>query len=446
MNRARPSALLIRGGRLVDPFSGRDELTSVAIVDGVVAEAPPQHAAEIDATGWIVCPGLMDIHVHLREPGQSHKETIETGTAAAACGGFTAVACMPNTEPPLDHPEAIRAVIENGRRAEQCAVLPIAAITRARAGRQLTDFESLLDAGAVALSDDGTGVEDDAVMRAALLEAQRLDAVLIQHCEYQAISAGGVMHLGTVSRELGWPGLDPRSEEAMIERDIALCRETGGRYHVAHISTGRAVDLVRRAKAEGLPVTAEVCPHHLMLTDEACGEQDPNTKMHPPLRTRADVDACRRGLLDGSIDCLATDHAPHVPEEKDRGFRDAPPGIVGLETAVGVSALAMISSGLADWPQLVSWFTTGPAGVLKRSPWPIEAGRPANLTLLDPSARWTVNPSEFLSKGRNTPFSGWELIGRAMGTVRGSCVALSPAVALQTAGPLTDKSVSGADL
>jgi dihydroorotase len=262
-----------------------------------------------------------------------------------------------------------------------------------------------------------------------------LDALLMQHCEYRTISAGGVMHLGDVSRQIGLPGLDPRSEEAMLERDIDLCRQTGGRYHVAHISTARAIELVRQAKAQGLPVTAEASPHHLALTDEACADGDPNTKMHPPLRSRADVEACRQGLLDGTIDCVATDHAPHTGEEKAAGFKNAPPGIVGLETAVGVTAQAMIESGLADWPTLVAWFTSGPAGVLGAlSPSSAVAGKPsgialnapAELALLDPTRRWTVDPRQFSSKSRNTPFGGRELVGRGVATVRGRRLTLAP--------------------
>ena len=424
-------SLLIRGGRIIDPFTGRDEIADIAIVDGVVARAPTKEPHVIDATGWIVCPGLMDIHVHLREPGQTHKETIETGTAAAIAGGFTFVACMPNTKPPLDHPDAIHSVLERARSSGHCQVGPIAAITKCRSGNTITDFGVLLDAGAVALSDDGDGVEDDSVMQAAFQRAREVGAVLIQHCEYKAISAAGVMHLGDVSRRRGFPGLDPRSEEAMIERDIGLCREAGSRYHVAHVSTARAVDLVRRAKAEGLPVTAEVCTHHLVLTDEACAQGDPNTKMHPPLRPWADVEECRRGLIDGTIDCIVTDHAPHTVEEKAAGFLRAPPGIVGLETAVGLAARAMIESGLSDWPQLVAWFTVRPTAVLNRRPRPIEVGAKADLSLLSPLSRWTVDPQRFVSKGRNTPFLGWELTGKAIGTVQGRRVTVSPGAGLK---------------
>ena len=235
------------------------------------------------------------------------------------------------------------------------------------------------------------------------------------------------MHLGEVSRRLELPGLDPRSEEAMIERDLRLCRQTGGRYHVAHISTAKAVQLVREAKAEGLPVTAEVCPHHLLLTHEACAGGDPNTKMHPPLRTQRDMQACRRGLLDGTIDCIATDHAPHSAEEKATGFREAPPGIVGLETAVGLSARALIETHLADWSALIAWFTRGPALVLNRSLPSIVPGERADMSILDPTVRWCVHAEEFESKGRNTPFDGWTLQGRAVGTVCGRRIQLTTA-------------------
>ncbi|MFQ5495349.1 MAG: dihydroorotase [Phycisphaerae bacterium] len=422
-------AIRICHARVIDPFTGRDETGDLAIVHGRIADDAPAGARVIDAAGWIVCPGLCDMHVHLREPGQTHKETIESGTRAAAAGGFTSVACMPNTDPPLDNPDAVRRVLAEANRAGHCRVLPVACITRGRHGRELVDFAALRDAGAAAFSDDGSGVEDDRVMRAAFEQAARHDLLLIQHCEYRALSAGGVMHLGEVSDRLDLPGLDPRSEEAMIERDLGLCRETGGRYHVAHISTATAVDLIRRAKADSLPVTAEVTPHHLLLTHEACADRDPNTKMHPPLRTAEDVAACRHGLLDGTTDCIATDHAPHTAREKAAGFLSAPPGIVGLETAAGLAVRAMIQDAGADWPALLRWFTTGPKRVLGGVPegrgpndpadHGLISGRTADLTLIDPEAAWTVDPAFFASKSANTPFSGWNLTGRPQATIRG---------------------------
>lgn len=419
-------AFVIRNARVIDPFIGRDEVSDVVVVDGIVATDAPRDAVVFDGTGLIICPGFLDIHVHLREPGQTHKETIATGTSAAAAGGFTFVAAMPNTQPPVDNPAIVAEVLQSAREANHCEVGPVAAITQGRQGRVIVDFEALLRAGAVAFSDDGTGVEDDQVMREAFRAAQRVGAVLIQHCEYGDVSAGGVMHLGEVSRRLGFPGLDPRSEEAMIERDLALCEETGGRYHVAHISTARAVELVRQARNKGLPVTTEVCPHHLILTDKACADADPNTKMHPPLRGEEDVAACRNGLVDGTIDCIATDHAPHGAEEKSKGFLAAPPGIVGLETAIPLARLAMIESGLADWPELIRWFSKGPAEVLGLRRPSIQPEEPANLTVLDPKRGWRIDPATFCSKGRNTPFAGWDVIGRAWGSIRGDCVLREP--------------------
>jgi dihydroorotase len=412
-------SIVLRGGRVIDPDTSRDEIADVAIVGGLIGEDAPGGTYVLDAAGCIVCPGLIDIHVHLREPGFTHKETIETGTRAAAAGGFTYVACMPNTNPPLDHPDLVRLVIEKAERAGHCLVGPIAAITEGRRGRKVVDMAALKRAGAVGFSDDGDGVEDDEVMREAFVRAHEVGAVLIQHCEDRGLAAGGVMHLGAVSRRMGLPGIDPRAEESMIERDLQLCRETGARYHVAHVSTAKAVQLVREAKAGGLPMTTEVCTHHLMLTDEACLGNDPNTKMHPPLRTEEDVAACRGGLVDGTIDCIVTDHAPHAAEEKAKGFLKAPPGIVALETAVGLAARAMIESGSADWPRVVEWLTTGPARVLGLPTPSLRVGSEAAVTVIDPDLEWTVDPERFQSKGRNTPVSGWKLKGRAVATVIG---------------------------
>jgi len=416
------SGLVIEGARIIDPYSGRDEIGDVCVTDGRVSESAPKDARRIMGQNLIVCPGLADLHVHLREPGQTHKETIETGTAAAAAGGFTYVACMPNTRPPLDEPDQIRDVLDRAGKVGHCRVGPTGTITRGRGGKDLTDFGALREAGAVAFTDDGDGVERDDVMRRAFVMAAKLDVVLIQHCEYRDISAGGVMHAGEVAERLGLPGLDPKSEEAMIERDLDLCRETGGRYHVAHISTARAVELVRCAKAEGLPVTAEVCTHHLILTDEACSHRDPNTKMHPPLRPQRDVEACREGLIDQTIDCIVTDHAPHTLGEKDSGFLKAPPGIVGLETALALAARAMLDGEVTGWDQIVGWFTTGPSKVLNLEKRPITVGQSADLTIIDTLAEWTVDPECLLSMSKNTPFGGWNLKGRPLVTVNAQMV------------------------
>jgi len=422
LNRHEHKALLIKNARIIDPVSSRDSIGDIAITKGMVTEGAPAGAHVIDAAELILCPGLMDIHVHLRDPGQTHKEDIESGTAAAAAGGFTFVACMPNTQPPLDTPKQIRRVLKRAEEHGSCVVGPIACITKNRAGKEVADLPALYEAGAVAFSDDGTGVENDDVMREAFTLARKVDAVLIQHCEYKHLSKGGVMHLGEASRRLGLPGLDPRSEEAMIERDIALCRESGGRYHVAHISTAKAVELVRAAKREGLHVTSEVCTHHLVLTDEAVSADDPNTKMHPPLRSKHDVEACLAGLLDGTIDCIVTDHAPHAADEKAKGFLSAPPGIVGLETAVALAAKALIDANLADWPSMIAWFTVGPARVLGQKLHGIRLGLPANLTIIDPNAQWTVVPEKLLSRSKNTPFGGWTLTGRPSATILGAAL------------------------
>jgi len=425
MNTTQLDTLVVRGGRVIDPVTGRDEIADVAITGGRLVDSSPNGAKVLDAAGCIVCPGFADIHVHLREPGLEHKETIETGTLAAAAGGFTFVACMPNTNPPIDTPETVRFVLDKARQADHCDVGPVAAITHRRQGQQITDFKALLEVGAIAFSDDGDGVSDDAVMREAFKLAAECGAVLMQHCEYRSISVGGVMHLGEVSKRLGLPGLDPRSEEAMIQRDIALCRETRARYHITHVSTAKSVDLVRSARADGLPITAEVTPHHIVLTDEACADLDPNTKMHPPLRSRADTEACRMGLVDGTIDCIASDHAPHSRQDKSAGFIEAPPGIVGLETALPLVSKAMIETGLADWPALIKWFTAGPAKVLGLNPPSTRTGTPANLTIFDPDLVWTIDPGRFASKSGNTPFAGWEVSGKAIATVRGRRMSLS---------------------
>jgi dihydroorotase len=417
-------ALIIRGARIVDPFVGRDEEGDVFVVEGRFADTAPRDAMIIDAEDCLVCPGLFDMHVHLREPGFEDKETIATGSAAAAAGGFTRVACMPNTRPALDHPDVLHTIRERAAEANLCTVLPVAALTRGRRGKEIVDIAALLEAGAVAFSDDGDGIDRDDVMATACARAAEHNALIMQHCEFREISAGGVMHAGPVAERLGLPGLDPRSEEAMIERDLDLVRQTGARYHVSHISTARAVQMVREARAAGLPVTAEVTPHHLTLTHEACAEADPNTKMHPPLRTAEDVEACCAGLLDGTIDAIATDHAPHTPEEKAAGFRSAPPGVLGLETALGLAEHTFVKPDRADWPQVIGWFTSGPARVLRLPGWSLEPGQPAELAIFDLDAPRKVDPELSHSKSRNTPFAGWRLAVWARATVRGRAVTL----------------------
>jgi dihydroorotase len=401
------NSVLIRGGRIIDPAAGRDEVADLAVVEGRIAPADSVGGLPtFDAAGLIVCPGLVDIHVHFREPGQEHKEDIQTGSAAAATGGFTTVACMPNTTPAIDTPELVRRVIERAAEAGTCRVLPIAAITRQRAGRQVTDFDALREAGAVAFSDDGDGVEDDGVMLRALERAKAAGATIIQHCEYKSLAGGGVMHAGPTAQALGLPGIDPRAEIAMLERDLELVRRTRARYHAAHVSTAGAVELIRRAKAEGLPVTAEACPHHLLLTDRHCAAADPNFKMNPPLRPPSDVEACIAAVLDGTIDCLVTDHAPHTAQEKAAGFRQAPFGIVGLETSLALLATAFVSPGRLDWSQLIDRMTRKCRSVIGLQHEGLSVGATADLCVIDPEVEWTIEPSSFASRSRNTPFGG----------------------------------------
>lgn len=418
-------SLLIKNGRLIDPSQNIDETTPLLIAGGKVAAIGKQAGMTadetIDAGGLIVCPGLIDMHVHLREPGGEENETIESGTAAAAAGGFTAVACMPNTEPALDNDATIEYVLRQAARAGSCRVYPIGAITKGRAGRELAEIGLMLRAGAVAFSDDGVGVADAGTALRAMRYMSMFDALYIEHCEDKSLAGGGCMNAGVVATRLGMPGIPAVAEEMMIQRDLLLARQSGVRYHVAHISTAGAVELVRRAKAEassgGARVTTEVCPHHVLLTDESCSSFDTNFKMNPPLRTRRDVDACIAGVGDGTIDCLVTDHAPHGQHSKEHEFQDAPFGIIGLETALGLFIKAFIDAKVLDWPKLVRAMSTRPAEVLRVPGGTLKVGAPADVTLIDPAAEWTVDPGTFKSKCANTPFAGWKLRGRAVGTI-----------------------------
>ncbi len=413
------NGLLLRGGRLIDPASGRDEVGDLAIIDGRIATADQADRLPVfDAAGLIVCSGLTDMHVHLREPGQEHKEDIASGCRAAAAGGFTTIACMPNTSPALDTPELVRRVIDRAAEVGVCDVRPIAAITRGRAGHEVTDFAALKEAGAAGFSDDGDGVQDDDVMLEALRRAAAVDAVVIQHAEVRSLAAGGVIHPGPAACALGLPTLDPRAETAMVERDLALVRQTGARYHLAHVSVAGTIDLVRRAKADALPVSAEVCPHHLLLTNEACAGGDPNFKTNPPLRSAADAAACRAGLLDGAIDCVVTDHAPHTAEEKASGFLRAPFGVVGLETCVAVLATELIGPGMLDWAGLVARMSCNPRCILGLDQQSLDTGAPGNVCVIDPDVSWVIDPAQFRSRASNTPFVGRRASARVALTIR----------------------------
>ena len=412
--------LLLRGGRVVDPSQGIDRIDDVLVRDGlVVAIGPAETGADemIDATGLIVAPGLVDMHVHLREPGREEDETIETGTRAAIAGGFTSVACIPNTEPPVDTQATVEFIHQKAMRADTCNVFVVGCVSRNREGKELADIGQLVEAGAVAFSDDGAPVYDAELMRRALEYCSMFDKPILAHEEVLELSRGGVMNEGIVSLLLGLAGMPAAAEDVMIGRDTALAESTGGRLHVMHVSTAGGVDLVRMAKARGVRVTAEACPHHFTLTDEALRGFDSNYKMSPPLRTAADVEAIIAGIVDGTIDCIATDHAPHAPEKKMLELDRAPFGIIGLETAVGLSVTRLVATGRIGWPRLIEAMSTLPARILGINRGTLRPGSVADITLIDPECAWQVDVKRFCSKSVNSPFDRWTLRGRAVATI-----------------------------
>ncbi len=420
--------LAIRGGRVIDPSQGIDVVADLFLRDGVVAGVGPQAAGKgraddsIDATGLIVAPGLVDMHVHLREPGREEDETIETGTASAVAGGFTSVACIPNTEPPIDTQGIVEFIHQKAARADACNVFVVGCVSRNREGKELADIGQLVEAGAVAFTDDGAPVYDAELMRRALEYCRMFDKPILAHEEVLELSRGGVMHEGLVSLVLGLGGMPAAAEDVMIGRDVALAEVTGGRLHVMHLSTAGGVELVRAAKAKGIRVTAEACPHHFTLTDECLRSFDSNFKMSPPLRTAADVEAILGGIVDGTIDCIATDHAPHAREKKMLELDRAPFGIVGLETALGVTATRLVASGRIGWPRLIEAMSTLPARILGIERGTLAPGAVADVTLIDPAMEWQVDAASFRSKSANTPFDRWTLRGRAVATIVGGRV------------------------
>ncbi len=421
--------LLVKGGRVVDPTLGIDGAFEVLIVDGHVASVAEKAkgirgAQVLDATGLVVTPGWIDMHVHLREPGQEYKETVRTGTLAAAAGGFTAVACMPNTSPPIDNRSVTEHIMSEARQSGFTRVYPIGAVSKGQKGDELAEIGDMVSAGAVAISDDGYPVRNAELMRRALLYAQHYDIPVIQHAQDMDLTAGGVMHEGEWSTRLGLPGIPGSAEDVMVARDVILSEDTGGRYHVAHLSTARSLEMVRQAKARGLPVTCEVTPHHLLLTDEAVAESgfSTNTKMNPPLRSTKDREALLNGLADGAVDAIASDHAPHHTDEKDVQFSLAPFGIIGLETNLGLCYDRLVRPGIISLSRLVELFSSNPARILNVAGGTLAEGAPGDLTLFHTGRTVTVRSARFRSKARNTPFEGWKLRGRPMLTVLGGRV------------------------
>ncbi len=414
--------VLVRGGRVVDPAQGLDAIRDVRVENGRIAEIGEHLQAHdwgfeetdiIDATGAIVAPGFIDMHVHLREPGQTHKETIATGAAAAVAGGFTAVACMPNTEPALDTPAVIAEVLRLAEAAGLARVHPVAAVTRARAGKELAPFWQLRDAGAVAFSDDGATIADARVLRQAALYALDVPGVFIQHCEDHELKGSAVMHEGARAHRLGLPGSPGLAEDVIVARDVLISRETGKPFHIAHVSTATSLDVIRFARAAGAMVTCEATPHHLLLTDERVTGFRADAKVNPALRGDADRSALGVAVRDGTIDALATDHAPHTRAEKERLISEAPVGFSGLEIAIGAYALA-----LADLPveRFVSLLSTNPARILGVAGGSLHIGAAADITVFA-DRQWTVDASKFYSLGRNTPFDGWQFPRRTIATV-----------------------------
>ena len=434
--------LLIKGGRVIDPASGLDGTADVLIRDGLIAEvgsgaggrgiSAPEGTRVVDAGGLVVTPGFVDLHTHLREPGFEEKETIESGTRAAAAGGFTTLCCMPNTEPALDTAAALQFVLRSARATGIVRVYPIGAVTRGRKGQQLAEMAELTAAGAVAFSDDGDCVADGAMMRHALEYSLIVRRPIVQHAEDRSLSHGGAMNEGPVAARLGLPGWPRQAEEVIVARDLQLAEMTGAHLHVAHASTAGTVDLIRQARARGVHVTAEATPHHLTLTDDLVGGHwwsvtaslppyDARTKVNPPLRTGADAGALLDGLKDGTVDCVATDHAPHATADKQCEFQLAAFGIANLETALG-SVLSLVHEGKLALPEAVATMTSRPAAVFRLPGGRLAPGAPADVTVFDPDREWNVDPQQLFSKGKNTPLAGHFLRGQVLYTVVGGDV------------------------
>ena len=409
--------ILIKNGHVIDPANGIDKVTDIYVKDGIIAEVGADEDLSgidmevIDATDKIVAPGLVDMHVHLREPGQEYKETIETGTRAAAYGGVTSVACMPNTEPVCDNETVVRFIKERAKETGYVNVFPIGAISKGLEGKFLAEIGEMAFNGAVAVSDDGRPVENSALMRRAIEYSDMFDITVISHCEDMALGEGD-MNEGAVASEMGLRGISPAAEEVMAARDILVAESVGGRVHIAHISTKGTVELIRRAKERGVKVTCETCPHYFSLTDEACRGYNTNAKMNPPLRTPEDVLAIKEGLKDGTIDCIVTDHAPHHPDEKNCEFGNAKNGIVGLETSLGLGIKNLVNEGYLTMSQLIEKMSKNPSEILGISKGTLGVGRSADIVIFDPEKPWTVDIEKLHSKGKNSPYDGFTLYGK----------------------------------
>ncbi len=415
--------LLIKRGRLVDPVGGVGGVMDLLIRDGKIAglgsDLGDQADKVLDAEGMVVCAGFVDMHVHLRDPGFEYKEDILTGTQAAARGGVTTLACMANTKPVVDNPEQVKYVLDKAQTACGVRVLPVAAVSVGLQGEKLTDVEALKAAGAVALSDDGMPVQNANLMRDALIRAKRYDMPVLTHCEDANMVENRAVNEGSISRQLWLEGRPAIAEELMVMRDAMLAEETGAHVHIQHVSTGKSVDIVRRMKKRGVPITCETCPQYFTLTEDevlACGSM---ARVNPPLRTKQDVEAIIRGLQDGTIDVIATDHAPHSKEEKSRPLEKAPSGMVGLETSLAVTLTSLYHTGKMDLSDIIRRMTFNPAAILRLGTGRLAIGADADITIFDPDEVWVVDPEQFASKGHNTPFAGRELKGRVKYTVVG---------------------------
>ncbi|RKY42150.1 MAG: dihydroorotase [Candidatus Makaraimicrobium thalassicum] len=422
-------SILIKGGRIIDPMQKKDSPGDILIEKGEIARIggaiKAEHVTIIHAEGKIVAPGFVDMHTHLREPGREDQETIETGLSAAVSGGFTTVSAMPNTEPPCDSQAHVKFLLERAMEAGLANILPVGTITKKREGERITEMGELKDAGCLAVSDDGDAVGDAGLLRRAMEYASMVGLLVISHCEDKALSAGGVMNEGYRATVLGLAPIPAEAENTIIERDIQLAELTGTRLHIAHVSTSAGVEIIRGAKTRGVRVTAEVTPHHFTLTDEALKTYDTNLKVNPPLRSAQDVEALKKGLKDGTIDVIATDHAPHLENEKEKEFDYAPFGMIGLETALPLSAMGLIDEGYLDWPGLIRKLSTNPSSILGYDRGTLKQGAAADIVIIDPGKEWSYTREGIRSRSSNSPFIGWRMRSAVTDVIAGGRIVVS---------------------